>query len=151
MTQAEQDDWRCAAAQIPQGQRKHDWNDLHQLEQLTDEKLKEVRYHGSLLIAKTAGEKGLLMYSWRERQEFYFGFNSNLYWFAGHDQGTTRPTELSESESIDIRALSDFELREKALRSGRRDPHRQLVTPGAVLQRNEITDEPGTTPGRLSA
>lgn len=143
VTQAEQDDWRCAAAQIPQGQRKHDWNDLHQLEQLTDEKLKEVRYHGSLLIAKTAGEKGLLMYSWRERQEFYFGFNSNLYWFKlDMTKYNKAMTELSESESIDIRALSDFELREKALeQSGGVTRIANCYPQALYFQRNEITDE----------
>ncbi|SDS48283.1 Toprim-like [Halopseudomonas litoralis] len=140
---AEQDDWRCSAAQILQGQRKHDWNDLHQLEQLTEEKIKEVRHHGDLLTAKTAGEKGLLMYTWRERQEFYFGFNSNLYWFKLDMTKYNKVlTELSESESVDVRTMSDFELREKALeQSGAVIRIANCYPQALYFQRNEITDE----------
>ncbi len=67
----------CEAAQIPQPDgRKQDWNDLHQRWQFLENEqerkerlskdLAEARHHGALLIAESAEEKGLLMYTWRE-------------------------------------------------------------------------------------
>lgn len=143
VTKAEAAGWQCAAAQIPQGDKKHDWNDLHQYELLSEEKLKEYRYHGDLLTAKTAGEKGLLMYTWRERQEFYFGFESSLYWFKlDMTKYNKAMTDLQESESIEIRTLSDFELREKALeQSGGVTRIANCYPQALYFQRNEVTDE----------
>lgn len=141
--QAEQGDWRCSAVQIPQGDKKHDWNDLHQLDRLGDEKIKEYRYHGDLLLAKTPGEKGLLMYTWRERHEFYFRYESSLYWFK-LDMGKYNKamTDLQESESIEIRTLSDFQLREKALEQSGSVVRIANCYPQALyFQRNEVTDE----------
>src|SRR5690606_19073122 len=132
-----------AAAQIPQGDKKRDWNDLHQLELLGEERLKEYRYHGDLLTAKTPGEKGLLMYTWRERHEFYFSYDSSLYWFK-LDMGKYNKamTDLQESESIEIRTLSDFQLREKALEQSGSVVRIANCYPQALyFQRNEVTDE----------
>ncbi|MEZ2744302.1 toprim domain-containing protein [Halopseudomonas bauzanensis] len=143
VAKAEQAEWRCSAAQIPQGDRKHDWNDLHQLERLTDEKIKEFRYHGDLLTAKTPGEKGLLMYTWRERHEFHFSFDNSLYWFK-LDMGKYNKamTDLQESENIEIRTLSDFDLREKALEQSGGVVRIANCYPQALyFQRNEVTDE----------
>lgn len=143
VTRAEAAGWRCAAAQIPQGDRKRDWNDLHQLERLDEKHIKEYRYHGDLLTAKTPGEKGLLMYNWRERSEFYFGFDSNLYWFKlDMTKFNKALTELHESESVEIRTLSDFELREKALEQSGSVVRIANCYPQALyFQRNEVTDE----------
>ena len=76
--------YTCEAAQIPQRDRKADWNDLHQRWAFIDDAekradkihrdLAETRYHGALLLAESAAEKGVLMYEWRERYEFPFGF-----------------------------------------------------------------------------
>src|SRR5690606_36298652 len=80
----------CEAAQIPQRDRKADWNDLHQRWMFLDEDkraeqierdLNEARYQGSLLLAESAAEKGALMYEWRERHEFHFAFERRMYWF----------------------------------------------------------------------
>lgn len=143
VAKAEQAGWRCAAAQIPQGERSHDWNDLHQLERLGEEKINEYRYYGDLLTAKTAGEKGLLMYTWRERHEFHFSFDSSLYWFKlDMIKYNKAMTDLSESESIEIRTLSDFELREKALEQSGGVVRIANCYPQALyFQRNEVTDE----------
>lgn len=143
VAKAELGDWNCRAAQIPQGDRKRDWNDLHQLERLTDERIKEFRYHGDLLTAKTPGEKGLLMYTWRERHEFHFAYDSSLYWFK-LDMGKYNKamTDLQESESIEIRTLSEFQLREKALEQSGSVVRIANCYPQALyFQRNEVTDE----------
>lgn len=84
--------FKCRAAQIPQqAGRKTDWNDLH-LRALaasgTDEQhaqwhadITEARYQGDLLLAKTAIEKGALMYAHTQRREFHLEHRSRLYWF----------------------------------------------------------------------
>jgi hypothetical protein len=55
--------WTCEAAQIPQkGKAKIDWNDAFQRGTLGKTDLENYRYHGALLIAKTASEKAILMY-----------------------------------------------------------------------------------------
>ena len=80
----------CEAAQIPQADsRKVDWNDLHQRWQFVDgdeqrtkqieKDLRAARYHGDLLLAESASEKGVLMYDWSERHEFFFGFETVSY------------------------------------------------------------------------
>ncbi|MES7935876.1 toprim domain-containing protein, partial [Cutibacterium acnes] len=80
---------KCEAAQIPQSDRKSDWNDLPQRWQFIDDAakradtisrdLKTACYHGALLLAENASEKAVLMYEWRPRHEFHFEFDRRLY------------------------------------------------------------------------
>ncbi|MDZ5456978.1 toprim domain-containing protein [Azohydromonas lata] len=80
--QAEKAGWTCKAALVPQtGRRKLDWNDLHQLGKLDGRMLEECRYQGDLLLAKSALDKGLLIYRHDGRHEFHFDFENSLYWF----------------------------------------------------------------------
>jgi len=84
--------FKCRAALIAQqAGRKTDWNDLHlralavagsgkQLAQW-DADITEARYHGDVLLARTAIEKGLLMYGRSHRREFHLEHRSRLYWF----------------------------------------------------------------------
>lgn len=53
--------------------------------------LDEAKHHGALLIAESAVEKALLMYQWREREEFHFGFDSRLYWWRLDISNSTAP------------------------------------------------------------
>ncbi|WP_269792424.1 toprim domain-containing protein [Stenotrophomonas sp. Iso1] len=86
---AEKLGFRCKAAQIPQRDgTKTDWNDLHLRALASDSSeeqwhadIAEARYQGDLLLAKSAVEKGLLMFGKTERRQFHLAFRSRLYWF----------------------------------------------------------------------
>ncbi|MEH6564594.1 MAG: toprim domain-containing protein [Halopseudomonas sp.] len=141
--QADKEDWTCKAAQIPQRGVKRDWNDLFQLKKLEPEHIKEYRYQGDLLLAKTAAEKGLLMYTWEETHEFHFAFNSRLYWFR-LDMGKYNKAmeELQNSEEPNARALNSEQLREEALKQSGGVVQIANCYPQALyFQRNEVTDE----------
>ena len=74
--------WDCGAAQIPEEKdRNDDWNDLLKLNQLNDFQIERYLHEGDLLLAPTASEKALLMYQRREKREFPFVFNSQLWWW----------------------------------------------------------------------
>jgi len=146
--------YECAAAQIPQSDsRKVDWNDLHQrwafidgeserAEQI-DKDLATARYHGSLLIAESASEKGVLMYEWRERHEFHFGFDSRLYWFKMDLEKFNKAMQaLESSERHEDQLLNEKQRREKALRQCGGVVEIANCYPQALyFQRNEVTDE----------
>src|SRR5690606_17416984 len=145
--------FHCEAAQIPQRDRKQDWNDLHQRWQFIDDAdkrteqierdLKEARYHGSLLLAESAAEKGALMYEWRERHEFHFGFENRLYWFKLDLERFNKAMQaLENSDEPQDRALTDRQRRAKALRQCGAVVEIANCYPQALyFQRNEVTDE----------
>ncbi|WP_033727742.1 toprim domain-containing protein [Pseudomonas cremoricolorata] len=144
--------YSCQAAQIPQRGRKVDWNDLHQRwnfidaterQQRIDDDLREARYHGSLLLADSAAEKGVLMYDWRERQEFHFTFESRLYWFKMDvEKFNKAQQQLDESERQEDLVLTDRQRRDKALRQCGAVIEIANCNPQALyFQRNEVTDE----------
>lgn len=145
--------FHCEAAQIPQRDRKQDWNDLHQRWQFIDDAdkrteqierdLKEARYHGSLLLAESAAEKGVLMYEWRERHEFHFGFENRLYWFKLDLERFNKAMQaLENSDEPQDRALTDRQRRAKALRQCGAVVEIANCYPQALyFQRNEVTDE----------
>ena len=143
----------CAAAQIPQRDRKVDWNDLHQRwafiegddkrEEQIERDLREARYHGSLLLAESAAEKGALMYEWRERHEFHFAFENRLYWFKMDLEKFNKAMQhLEESERQEDQLLNDRQRRDKALRQCGAVVEIANCYPQALyFQRNEVTDE----------
>ncbi|WP_433590103.1 bifunctional DNA primase/helicase [Pseudomonas koreensis] len=146
--------YECAAAQITQpDNRKVDWNDLHQrwafidseserAEQI-DKDLATALYHGSLLIAESAAEKGVLMYDWRERHEFHFSFDSRLYWFRMDLEKFNKAMQsLETSTSHEDQLLSEKQRRQKALRQCGGVVEIANCFPQALyFQRNEVTDE----------
>lgn len=70
------------AAQIPQqGRRKVDWNDCHINHTLDEKHRATYRYHGSLLIAKNALDKALLIWHKNNINGFCFDFQHRIYWF----------------------------------------------------------------------
>lgn len=143
----------CEAAQIPQRERKTDWNDLHQRWQFIDNSekrldrierdLREVRYQGALLLAESAAEKGVLMYEWREHHEFHFGFENRLYWFKMDLAKFNKAMqELESSERHEDALLNDRQRRDKALRQCGAVAEIANCYPQALyFQRNEVTDE----------
>lgn len=146
--------YECEAAQIPQpDSRKVDWNDLHQRWAFIDgeteraeqaeKDLATARYHGSLLIAESAAEKGVLMYEWRERHEFHFGFESRLYWFKMDLEKFNKAMQaLESSERHEDQLLNDKQRRDKALRQCGGVVEIANCYPQALyFQRNEVTDE----------
>jgi hypothetical protein len=146
--------YECEAAQIPQPEsRKVDWNDLHQRWTFIDEEtlraeqikkdLATARYHGSLLIAESASEKGVLMYDWRERHEFHFGFDSRLYWFKMDlEKFSKAMLTLENSDRHEDQLLNEVQRRQKALRQCGGVTEIANCYPQALyFQRNEVTDE----------
>ncbi|WP_312669004.1 toprim domain-containing protein [Stutzerimonas nitrititolerans] len=150
--QARELGFTCEAAQIPQRDRKCDWNDLHQRWMFLDEDkraeqveadLKEARHQGALLIAETAAEKALLMYEWRKRHEFHFGFGNRMYWFKlDMEKFNKALLALESSENHDDKLLNDRQMTEKALsESGGVVEIANCYPQALYFQRNEITDE----------
>ena len=146
--------YECSAAQIPQRDgRKVDWNDLHQRWQFIDDAtqrderiqadLKEARHQGALLIAESASEKALIMFEWKKRAEFHFGFNSRLYWFKLDLEKFNKAVQaLEESDDQDDKLLNDRQMREKALQESGCTVEIANCYPEALYyQRNEVTDE----------
>lgn len=144
----------CEAAQIPQpDSRKVDWNDLHQRWQFVDgdeQRAKQIekdldtaRYHGDLLLAESASEKGVLMYDHFERHEFFFGFESRLYWFKMDFEKFNKAMQaLETSERQEDQLLNDKQRRDKALRQCGGVVEIANCYPQALyFQRNEVTDE----------
>ncbi len=144
----------CTAAQIPQpDSRKVDWNDIHQRWAFIDDEgerstrmkrdLDEARHHGALLTAESAADKALLMYQWREREEFHFEFDSRLYWWKlDISKFNSARQALDSSETQEDQLLNDRAKREKALRmSGCVVEIANCYPKALYYQRNEITDE----------
>ncbi|NUU37362.1 toprim domain-containing protein [Pseudomonas sp. C2B4] len=144
----------CDAAQIPQpDSRKVDWNDLHQRwafmddvearTQRIDKELDDAKHHGALLIAESAVEKALLMYQWREREEFHFGFDSRLYWWKlDISKFNSAMQALDASDNHEDQQLNDKARRAKALHmSGCVVEIANCYPKALYFQRNEITDE----------
>lgn len=142
----------CEAAQIPQRSRKVDWNDLHQRwafmdddkrQDQVDRDIREARYQGSLLLAESAAEKGVLMYEWRERYEFHFSFENRLYWFKMDTEKLTKAIQqLRDSDNHENNLLNDRQLRDKAMRQCGMVIEVANCYPQALyFQRNEVTDE----------
>lgn len=151
--QARELGFSCEAAQIPQRDRKVDWNDLHQrwafiegddkrAEQI-ERDLREARYHGSLLLAESAAEKGALMFDWRQRHEFHFAFENRLYWFKMDLEKFNKAKQALEgSEHHDDQLLNDRQMTEKALQQCGAVVEIANCYPQALyFQRNEVTDE----------
>lgn len=144
--------YSCTAAQIPQRDRKVDWNDLHQRWAFLEEEqraervekdLREVRYHGSLLLAETATDKALQMYDWRKQSEFHFAHDNRLYWFKLDLEKFNKAMQaLEDSENAEDQLLDQKQMREKALQQSGCVTEIANCYPRALyFQRNEVTDE----------
>lgn len=142
IAKAEAAGWRCAAAQIPASEhKKNDWNDVHQLGKLEAEDLLEYRYHGDLLIAKSPSEKAMLIYLHDNQTEFYFEYQSRLFWFSLNLDEYNKQRQIQETDEASQK-YSEQTLREKALLAS--SSIRQIANcfPEALyFQENLITNE----------
>lgn len=136
--------WDCDAAQIPQqGKAKLDWNDMHQRERLRPEDIEQYRYYGALLIAKTPGDKAILMYKHGggSKLEFDFEFAHRLYWFK-LDLDLFNKARQMQEDTEDRVMLSDEEKRDAALSASNTiRPIANCHPTPLYFQENKITDE----------
>jgi ribosomal protein S27AE len=121
--------FKSVAALIPQRDgRKVDWNDLHQRWQFEDDDkrdqrrkrdLEVARHEGDLLLAATAREKAILMFTWEEStSEFFLEFGCRMYW-AKFDLSKLEEEqrEILHSEDHDDQLMSERSARRKVLES----------------------------------
>lgn len=74
--------FECRAAVIPQkGKKKTDWNDAHLAGELEPEHLDLYRFHGDLLTAESALEKGVLIWKRSNATSFAVEHRFQTYWF----------------------------------------------------------------------
>ncbi|MCW8966077.1 MAG: toprim domain-containing protein [Candidatus Pacearchaeota archaeon] len=131
----------ATAAQVP-GDKKTDWNDLHQRNRLTAKDLAEYFYQGDCLLAKSATEKALLMYHHTERQKFYFEYKSRFFWFSLNlDRFEKAISNMMDGG--DNKTDEDKEkIREKALKeSGAISEIANCYFNFLYFQENKLTDE----------
>ncbi|MBB5880775.1 hypothetical protein GGR74_001978 [Xanthomonas arboricola] len=138
------------AAQIVQRDgKKTDWNDLHLRAIASDDSkqwdndLKEARYQGDLLVARTAVDKGLLMFEHDGRNDFWLEYRSRLYWF---DFDTQRFDKLRKEKLGDLDADDGDEVAAEDLRKIKRaacsvQKIANCYPEALYFQRQEVTDE----------
>ncbi|MBO9725185.1 MAG: toprim domain-containing protein [Novosphingobium sp.] len=82
---ARKDRWDASAA-LPMGEdetgKELDWNDLLQLERLTEKHRAEYLWHGQVLLAEAAQEKAYLIWEKHRWNSFHFNFGNRTYWCA---------------------------------------------------------------------
>ncbi|GGY03654.1 toprim domain-containing protein [Paludibacterium paludis] len=139
VTRARQEGWDAVAAQIPQGKKKQDWNDLHLVGRLQAKNIEEYRYHGDLLMAGSAAEKANLIYLKNCWQTFPFDFDSRLWWFKLDLERFGKASDDIREKSPD---LSDDEIRERAiLESGTVSEIANCLPVPLYNLRSDVTDE----------
>ncbi|RBB63162.1 bifunctional DNA primase/helicase [Xanthomonas oryzae pv. oryzae] len=138
------------AAQIVQRDgKKTDWNDLHLRAIASDDPkqwnndINEARYQGDLLVARSAVDKGLLMFEHDGRNDFWLEYRSRLYWF---DFDTQRFDKLrkeklgdTDSDEGDEVAAEDLKKIKRAACSVQKIAN--CYPEALYFQRQEVTDE----------
>lgn len=145
---AEKLGFKSRAALIPQpaSGKKIDWSDLHLRAQVAedtdaswDAEIKEARYQGDLLMARSALEKGLLMYDHDQRADFWLEYRSRLYWF---EFDAVRYEKLQREVQPDDDGEVDSEKLAKVRRAACAVNKIANCYPEALyFQRQEVTDE----------
>ncbi|WP_235658042.1 bifunctional DNA primase/helicase, partial [Xanthomonas perforans] len=138
------------AAQIVQRDgKKTDWNDLHLRAIASDDPkqwdndVNEARYQGDLLVARSAVDKGLLMFEHDGRNDFWLDYRSRLYWF---DFDTQRFDKLRKEKLGDIDADDGDEVAAEDLKKIKRaacsvQKIANCYPEALYFQRQEVTDE----------
>ncbi|WP_181126524.1 toprim domain-containing protein [Xanthomonas arboricola] len=138
------------AAQIVQRDgKKTDWNDLHLRAIASDDPkqwdndVNEARYQGDLLVARSAVDKGLLMFEHDGRNDFWLDYRSRLYWF---DFDTQRFDKLRKEKLGDIDADEGDEVAAEDLKKIKRaacsvQKIANCFPEALYFQRQEVTDE----------
>ncbi|MDV2452671.1 toprim domain-containing protein [Xanthomonas hortorum] len=137
---------RAALIEQPATGKKIDWNDLHLRAQAASDHAKqwdaavaEARYQGDLLMARSAIEKGLLMYDHDQASEFWLEYRSRLYWFefdAVRFEKLQRDVEPDEDGEIDPDKLA--KIRRAACSVNK---IANCYPEALYFQRQEVTDE----------
>lgn len=131
--------WQSSAAQTPNGKKKSDWNDLHQLNRLSENDIKKYRYYGELLIASSANKKALLIHNKTEQKEFHFIYENELYWFK---IDLDRYSRAYDNVCRSNEELSEEEIKSKAIQeSGTIISIANCNPTPLYFQENTITDE----------
>ena len=143
--QAKKIGFESVAAQPPYDKHKKlDWNDLHELGQLTDEHLKKYRYFGDLLTAKSPTDAAVIRYMHTKLSQFYFEHGNRTYWF---ELDTAKLSKLIDVEAHEIEdMLGDIEGEDEQMAKFVRQTSTTHEILNAKLealyfQRNEVTDE----------
>lgn len=148
---AEKMGFRCKAAQIEQPDgKKVDWNDLH-LRALAaedqqaqwDADIVDARYHGDLLTARTAMDKGLIVYERDKQAGFHLEHHSRLYWF---EFDALRFEKLCRDRADTRQLADDEELEEEEIAKIQRaaasvSEIANCYPEALYFQRHEATDE----------
>ena len=130
---------QVAAAQVPRSAAKRDWNDLYQRKALGSEDRSEYLYLGSLLIAKTASEKGSLIYAKEGRSAFPFEFRNRTYWWKVDLEALNKAVQALEERDT---GLTAEQIREQAIRETGGISEIASCAPEALyFQRAILTDE----------
>lgn len=150
VNQSEALGFNSSAALLPQRDKKRDWNDAHQgwlaLEadkrtQAVSKALEQARYEGSLLLANSAIEKGLLIWSRYPRTEFNFEYGRCLFWLK-IDLDKLQKELFQIEESSEYYLLSDEEKRLMAAEQAGTVVELANCNPTFLyFQRNDVTDE----------
>lgn len=119
---AEADGFECEAALPPFSRKKQDWNDLYKQDRLKFTELETYKYYGALITAKTAVDKGTLIYKRYGTKSFPFDFNNQVYWFKldmdkydEYMKGIDVEPNENEDWAQDEKEQATAERREKAL------------------------------------
>ena len=143
--QAKKIGFESVAAQPPYDKHKKlDWNDLHELGQLTDEHLKKYRYFGDLLTAKSPTDAAVIRYMHTKLSQFYFEHGNRTYWF---ELDTAKLSKLIDVEAHEIEdMLGDIQGEDEQMAKFVRQTSTTHEILNAKLealyfQRNDVTDE----------
>lgn len=132
------------AAQPPYDKhRKLDWNDLHEMGWLTADHLKNYRYFGDLLLAKTPTDAAVIRYMHSKRTEFYFEHNYRTYWF---EIDTVKLSKLIGVETHEVEDLlgevdADEQMRKFVRQTSTTHEILNAKLEALYFQRNDVTDE----------
>lgn len=123
------------------GGKYPDWNDQHLSGHLEPTDITEYRYQGSLLTAKSAADKGFLMYQRKQWPMFYFDFDNRLWWFDfDHVKFNAALKNITEDKKDS--GLDEKQIRELAMEASRSVHEIANCHPTALYyQANTLTDE----------
>lgn len=132
--------WKARAAQPVKTAKCHDWNDLLLSDRFSKSDIKNYRYYGDLLLAKSPTEKALLMQQHNEWHSFYFEHNSRMYWFELDLDRYMRAYERISNTGSEV--IQEWEAKERAVKeSGGVTQIANCWLEPLYFQRSKPTDE----------
>ncbi|WP_019519360.1 toprim domain-containing protein [Faucicola boevrei] len=148
IAKAEKMGFKCVSAQPPYDKyKKLDWNDLHEMGLLTSSHIKQYRYYGDLLTAKTASDAGVIRYLHTRLNQFYFEHQNRTYWFELDNKklaSLTWEDELQDGIDEMLANNKQEEIAKLAKTIAQSSTTYEILNAkleALYFQRNEITDE----------